>query len=127
MKLQSITRVKGIWGVESPVPGLFAEVIFRTPGKEYRLKCDPKTDEIRLSGRVSKRGLTLVPILEGSYRVEWMWRMTNQQGYSDGFRIQLARKQQMQVFEFIAIASNIQVYEAHLMRCTGVGAVNVAC
>ena len=114
MKLPSITHVTGIYAVEDSIlHGRFSEIIFRTPKKELRLRCDQNTDEILLSSGARKQRKNLISIAIGSFRVEWMWTMTNQQGYFDGFRIQLATKRQVRVFQFIAIASCIEVYEAH--------------
>ncbi len=38
--------------------------------------------------------------------------MTNQQGYFDGLRIQVAAKKQSRVFEFISSGSAIKVFES---------------
>lgn len=114
MKLPSITHVTGIHAVEDLIlRGRFSEIIVRTPKKELRLRCDRNTDEMLLSSGRRKQRKNLISIATGSFRVEWMWTMTNQQGYFDGFRIQLATKRQVCVFEFITIASCIEVYEAH--------------
>jgi hypothetical protein len=114
MKLPSITHVTGIHAVEDSIlPGRFSEIIVRTPKKELRLRCDRNTDEMLLSSGTRKQRKNLISIATGSFRVKWMWTMTNHLGYFDGFRIQLATKRQVRVFEFITIASCIEVYEAH--------------
>lgn len=113
MKLPPITRVTGIYAIEDPVlSGRYSEIIISSPTKEIRLRCDHDTDEIILSSGSKKRRKKPVRIIAGHFRVEWLWTMTNQQGYFDGFRIQLAAKRRRHVFEFIAIGSCIDVYEA---------------
>ena len=113
MKLPSLVRVTGIYAIEDSVlRGRFAEVVIRAPKSEVRLRCDHNTDEILLSRGSKKKRSKLVRIIVGQFRVEWMWAMTNQQGYSDGFRIQVADKKRSHVFEFISVASCIEVYEA---------------
>lgn len=113
MKFSFITCVTGIYAIEdSTLRGRFVEIIISAPKRELRLRCDPNTDEILLSGGSKKKRKKLVPIVTGRFHVEWMWAMTNQQGYSDGFRIQLSAKQRRRVFEFVSIASSIEVYEA---------------
>jgi hypothetical protein len=48
----------------------------------------------------------------GKFRVNWVWVMTNQQGYFDGLRIQLTAKKVTRVFEFISICSSFEIHEA---------------
>jgi hypothetical protein len=113
MKIPSITHLTAIDAVEDPIlRGRFSEIIISNPKKEVRLGCDRDSDEILLStGRKKKRN-RLSPIFRGAYRVDWMWTKTNQQGYFDGFRIQISARGRERVFEFISIASCIEVYES---------------
>jgi hypothetical protein len=113
MKLPSLRNISGIYAVEDSVlRGRYSEIIIRAPSKEVRLCCDPDTDELRLSSARRKKRVSLKRIVTGNFRVEWMWAMTNEQGYFDGLRIQLAAKTSCRVFEFISIASCIEAYEA---------------
>ena len=45
-------------------------------------------------------------------RCTWFWRLTNQQGYNDGLRIELANNDSTQsgIFEFVVVASTIELY-----------------
>ena len=113
MKIPFINRITGIFGVEDSVlHGQFSEIVICNATKEICLRCDHNTDELLLSSGSKKKRHKLVRILSGSFRVEWIWTMTNQQGYCDGFRIQLGVKQQSHVFEFISIGSCIDIYKA---------------
>lgn len=113
MKLPRISTVTGIFGVIDPDSRRYSEIVITTSGRKVRLRCDPDTDEIVIARARKARESSLVPIVVGRFRVEWMWEMTNQQGYSDGFRIQLATKYTKRVIEFVGGASCIDGYEAH--------------
>ena len=47
-------------------------------------------------------------------RIPWLWRLTNQQGYDDGVRIEFAKPEEdfISVVEFIVMASAIQVFSS---------------
>jgi hypothetical protein len=111
MKLPRLTRVTGIYGIE-PFAGGFTEMVIASGSKEVRLRCDPDTDELLLSSGLKKERSTAVSIIAGTFRVTSMWSMTNGQGYSDGFRIELRTMKKSWAFEFIAAASAVEVYEA---------------
>jgi hypothetical protein len=110
--MPSITEVTDIAAVRDPdVVHGFAEVLISSPTGVFRLRCDRNTDEIIFTRlRIRRSGATA--LLTGKHRVEWMWILQNQQGYQDGFRIQLAGKKGSRSFEFISIASVIHVFEA---------------
>jgi hypothetical protein len=113
MRLPKITQIKKITCLEDQVlAGRFSEVIISTPSQQFSLRCNPNTDELIISKATKinkdRREFFLV---SGEYRVEWMWQMKNQQGYNDGFRIQIAAKQKCKVFDIVAIASGLQIYE----------------
>jgi hypothetical protein len=113
MKLPSITRVRRITCFEDRVcRGSIAEVVITTPSRRISLRCDPDTDEVLIStARQTKRGRAAC-LVSGDFRAEWVWELRNQQGYRDGFRIELASGQERRVFDFIAIASCLKIYEA---------------
>ena len=112
MRIPAIREVTGITAIRDPdLAHGFAEIIISSPTADLRLRCDRNTDEIVLS-RLRKRRPRGVRLLTGRRRVEWMWVLHNQQGYEDGFRIQVADKKGSRSFDFIAIASVIQVFEA---------------
>ena len=113
MKLPKLTHVTRSDGIEAgSLRGQFAEVVIADGAKEVRLSCDPNSDELQMTGgaRTTRRGV--VTILSGRFRVEWLWSMTNQQGYSDGFRLELRSRKESRVFDFISAASSIEVFEA---------------
>ena len=113
MKIPSIDHINAIEAVVDPVLSpRFSEVIISNSKREVRLACNRDSDEIILStGRKLERK-NLFQIFRGEARVEWMWTMLNQQGYFDGFRIQISAEGRERVFEFISIASCIDIYEA---------------
>jgi hypothetical protein len=47
-------------------------------------------------------------------RIPWLWRLTNQQGYDDGVRIEFSKPEEKFIFvvEFIVMASAIQIFSA---------------
>jgi hypothetical protein len=51
-------------------------------------------------------------LARGRFRVSWTWLMVNQQGYTDGFRIEIESKTRTHVFDLIAVVSSIEVREA---------------
>ncbi|MGC4074773.1 MAG: DUF6334 family protein [Nibricoccus sp.] len=113
MKIPKFTRVTAINGIEDPVlRGRFCEIVISDSQREIRLGCDRDSDELILSSGRKKERKSSFPIFRGAGRVDWMWTMTNQQGYFDGFRIQVLAGGQERVFEFISIASTIEVFEA---------------
>jgi hypothetical protein len=113
MKLPSITRLKSITCFEDQdLPGRFCEVVLSARSRRVSLRCDPDSDEVVISTAEKSGQRKALCLVSGDYRVEWVWKMTNQQGYSDGFRIQLASARERRVFDIIAIASCLQVYEA---------------
>jgi hypothetical protein len=116
MNLPTLTAVTGIYGIkDSGLHGRYSEIVIRSPARDLRLRCNHDTDEILVSTSPRRRRASQVRFVTGRFRVEWIWAMTNQQGYSDGFRIQIATKKRNHVFEFIAIGSCIEVYEsAHI-------------
>lgn len=115
MSIFKITRVEGISGTRNPSSRCgFSEVIISASAADYRLACDPDTDELKIS-RLRKRRTGSISILKNNHNVEWMWRLRNQQGYEDGFRIQVRRKNGNRSFDFIAVASSIEVSEAHVL------------
>jgi hypothetical protein len=98
---------------EDPVlPGRFAEVVISSPSRKISLRCDPDWDEVRIAAARRKRRGRASCLVSGKYRVEWMWALKNQQGYDDGFRIQLASDTECRVFDIIAIASCLEIREA---------------
>ena len=113
MKLPRITRVRRITCFEDTLlRGRIAEVVITTPSKKINLRCDPNTDEVVISkNRKAKRGKAFC-LVSGNFRVPWIWELKNQQGYDDGFRIELSSGQKTRVFEFVSIASCLYVYEA---------------
>ena len=115
VKIPSLTHVTAISAVEDAVlHGRFSEIIISNPKREIRLGCDRNFDELILSVGRNKRRKKLFSIFKGAGRVEWMWIMTNQQGYFDGFRIQMSAQGCERVFEFMSIGSCIEVYEANM-------------
>jgi hypothetical protein len=113
MKIPKLTRVTAINGIEDPaLRGRFCEIVISDSKREIRLGCDRNSDELILSSGRKKERKSRSPIFRGAGRVDWMWTMTNQQGYFDGFRIQILARGQERVFEFISIASTIDVFEA---------------
>lgn len=113
MKLPSITRVSRITCFEDPLfPGRFAEVVISSPSRKTSLRCDSESDEMLISAARKRRRGRASCLLSGKYRVEWMWTLKNQQGYDDGFRIQLASDAERRVFDIIAIASCLEIREA---------------
>ena len=113
MTLPKLTRVTRIDGVKAPSSGgQFAEIIIADGAKEVRLSCDSNSDELRISSGPRKSRSGAILLLSGRFRVEWLWSMTNQQGYSDGFRLQLRSKNESRVFDFISAALSIEVFEA---------------
>jgi hypothetical protein len=124
MKIPKLTRVTAISGIEDPVlHGRFCEIVISDSKREICLGCDRDSDELILSSGRKKERKKLSSIFRGVGRVEWMWTMTNQQGYFDGFRIQILARGQGRVFEFISIASTIDVLEAK--KADPVGTDNV--
>jgi len=105
---------------------MFSEVQLSTPSQQVSLRCNPNTDEVVIS-TTNRRGKgKALCLLSGNYRVEWVWEMTNQQGYGDGFRIQVASGKESRAFDIIAIASCLQIYETkrwngRTTACTGRG------
>lgn len=113
MNLLSITKIAGIVGVPDPeVSDLFSEIVIELPKREIRLRCNPDSDELVHTGGTRKKRSGTVSIVVGSHRVEWLWAMTNHQGYFDGIRLQLVAKKQRRILEFLAIASCLEVSEA---------------
>ncbi len=113
MKLPSITRVSRITCFEdSALPGQFAEVVIFSSSRKFSVRCDPELDEVVISTVRRKRRGRGSCLVSGKYRVEWMWALKNQQGYDDGFRIQLASDTERRVFDIIAIASRLEIREA---------------
>lgn len=111
MKFPSIVEVSAIYGKSDPeIKHGFAEIIICSPTLSIRLTCHPDTDELVLE-KTTNQNDSGVQIVTGMHRVEWMWWLTNQQGYEDGFRIQVVAEGVTRIFEFIAIASGIQVFE----------------
>jgi hypothetical protein len=47
-------------------------------------------------------------------RIPWLWRLTNQQGYDDGVRIEFTKPEKDFIFvvEFFVMASAIQIFSA---------------
>jgi hypothetical protein len=47
-------------------------------------------------------------------KIPWLWRLTNQQGYDDGVRIEFSKPEEKFIFvvEFIVMASAIQIFSA---------------
>ena len=45
-------------------------------------------------------------------RIPWLWRLTNQQGYDDGVRIEFTKPEEKFIFivEFIVMASSIKIF-----------------
>ena len=111
MKLPKLTRVDRIDGVGSFAGG-FREVVIVSGSKEVRLSCKPDTDELQISTAQKKKPESVFSIVDGRFDVIWIWSLTNQQGYSDGFRIELRAKRKSRTFEFIAAASAVEVFEA---------------
>jgi uncharacterized protein DUF6334 len=113
MKLPSITRIKKITCFEDTVlAGRFSEVVISTPSLEISLRCNPNSDELIISkAKKAKRIGKVSCLASGKYRIEWMWELKNQQGYRDGFRIQIASRRERRVFNIIAIASCLEIYE----------------
>ena len=117
MKLPNFTRVTRIEGIEEPAGlGRFSEITIADGKNAVTLRCDPDSDELRIVGGSKKRQRGSVSLLSGRFRVEWLWSMENQQGYSDGIRIQLRSKSESRVFEFISAASSVEVFEAKRLR-----------
>jgi len=113
MKLPRIAQVTRIEAVEEPeLAGRFSEIVIVNGAKEVRLHRDVDSDELRFTRGLRRKRRGVISILSGRFRVEWLWAMTNQQGYSDGVRLQLCSKSERLVFEFIAAASAIDVFEA---------------
>jgi len=112
MKIPDIAEIDGIYGIRDPVLRRgFAEVVIFGLKHNLRIRCNGDTDEVILSR--SKKGLRQgVRILSGRYLVEWMWCLQNQQGYEDGFRIQVRAGRKIRSFDFIAIGSMIAVFKA---------------
>ena len=111
MKLPKITHVTAIYGIE-PFAGGFTEVVIANGSKEVRLRCDPKTDELLVTSGLKKKRPSAVSIISGTFQVTALWSMTNQQGYFDGFRIELRRAKKYRAFDFISAASAVEIYEA---------------
>ena len=123
MKIPKLSRVTAINGIEDPMlRGRFCEIVISDSKREIRLGCDRDSDELILSSGRKKERKKPSPVFRGDGRVDWMWTMTNQKGYFDGFSIQISSRGQERVFEFISIASTIDVYEAkkpiQLLRAT---------
>jgi hypothetical protein len=113
MMIPKLIRVTTISGIEDPVlRGRFCEIVISDSRQEIRLGCARDSDELILSSGRNRKRKNLFPIFRGAGRVDWMWTMKNQQGYIDGFRIQILARGQERVFEFISIASTIEVFEA---------------
>lgn len=117
MKLPRLTRVTGIYGIE-PLAGGFSEVVIASGAKEVRLRCGSNTDELLISAGLRRKRLRTVSLVVGKFRVAWMWSMTNQQGYSDGFRIELCAVKKWRAFDFISAASVVKVSEAKKFSTT---------
>ena len=111
MKLPKLTSVDRIEGFESFAGG-FREIVITSGSKEFILSCTRDTDELQLATSSRKKRKNTVSIVDGSFVVVWMWSLTNQQGYFDGFRIELRGPRKNQIFDFIAAASAIEVFEA---------------
>jgi hypothetical protein len=116
MKLPRISKVRAIFGTMSDIPGRFSSVTVAAGGKDVVFRCDPDTDELLVSlkkpVRRSKKDTVFV---SGGFRVEWMWALKNQQGYEDGFRIQLGAKSRSVVYEVVSIGSTLEVHEAKML------------
>jgi hypothetical protein len=111
MNLPDLAQLDGIYGADRFAGG-FTEIIITSGLTEVQLRCDRDTDELCISTGPKKERKDLVPIVVGEFAVLWMWAMTNQQGYSDGFRIELWAQNRSRAFDFISIASAIEVFEA---------------
>ena len=108
-RITGLTRVVGV--VPGSTSSLFDQIVLSTPKSDVVVRCDPDCDEVVIS-RQKKRKRKGVVIASGRYRVPWTWLLVNQQGYTDGLRIQLESGGSTRVFDFVAIATSIEVREA---------------
>lgn len=108
-RITSVTRVVGVVPIAASTR--FDQIVLATPKSDVVVRCDPDTDEVVIS-RQKKRKRDGVIIASGRFSVPWTWLLVNQQGYTDGFRIQLEARGITRVFDFLAMASSIEVQEA---------------
>lgn len=116
MRIPTLTHVTTIDAVEDPVlRGRFSEVIISDAKKEFVSGATAILTRFLMSAGRRKMRKRIFSIFRGTGRVEWMWTMTNQQRYFDGFRIQISAKADERVFGVVSIGSCLVVYEAKEM------------
>jgi hypothetical protein len=114
MRAPRIGRVSKIIAIKDAIiPRSFDRVVLITPTSDVIVRCDSRFDEVVISrskkGKKRWRGRVL---LSGDFRAVWTWIMVNQQGYRDGFRIELTDDKTVRVFDFIGICSGLDIREA---------------
>lgn len=114
VRVPRISQLSRIIAVQDALAGPnFDRIVIVTPQSEVVLRCNPDSDEIVVSrqqkGRKRWSGVVL---LSGDFQVSWTWLLQNQQGYVDGFRLEARDGAESRVFEFVAMASAIEVREA---------------
>lgn len=112
MRAPRITRLSRIIGVLGRFVGSrFDHIVLITPTSDLVVRCDPETDEVVISNQKRRKRSGAI-LATGRFRVPWTWLLINQQGYTDGFRIEIEAGGVTRVFDFVAIASAIEVREA---------------
>ncbi len=114
MRAPRINRVSKIVAVEaSPGSKGYDRIILYTPTSDVVIRCDQGSDEVVVAfAKKGKRKWRGTVLMSGDSQVSWTWLMVNQQGYTDGFRVELGGVGATRVFDFVAIASAIEVWEA---------------
>jgi hypothetical protein len=114
MRTPRLSRVSKIVAIKDPIiPRSFDRVVLITPTSDVIVRCDPNFDEVVVSrSKKGKRRWHGRVLLSGDFRVSWTWVMVNQQGYTDGFRIELTDDKTIRVFDFVGLASGLDIREA---------------
>lgn len=95
--------------------GWLQQVVFQVEGSYLVIAVDTDDDEIILSllpeldYSVLEQQFSRTQISNQRKKISWMWRMTNQRGYEDGFQLEFDDREGTTV-QLIAEASQLKLY-----------------
>ncbi|MBC2604811.1 DUF6334 family protein [Pelagicoccus albus] len=117
MNTPEFKTIEAIYGIPcEEMPTRFERAVLVTQEAEFLISCEPEFDEIVIT-KEERKERTEPPILAGCFRVTWSWILTNQQGYTDGLRIEMkSEEDETYCYEFISIASGIEIHKSEKVR-----------
>ena len=131
MELGKIAEVKGLFHKE--LPRELAAVDFEFERGHLLISVDENDDSIVLTTYTGNFPLNIDeyhirPFLKDDMmqeikekRIQWIWELTNQQGYTDGIQLEFthSRQERLLTIQFIAIASRLE--QRIVEKCQNIG------